>query len=146
MAQRQHTVYIDDLTGKEPAAEQHETVNFGLDGVHDGIDLDTKAADKLRNALATYVAHGRRLTATGRAVRRTQAAAHPSAVRAWAASQGIAVNSRGRVPAGVVEHTGQQETRASEDRGVAEAGWFPDPLGVHDHGWPATSLDCACRG
>lgn len=103
MAQRQITMLIDDLTGKELAEGVGETVQFALDGVRYEIDVDSKTADKLRNTFAPFVAAGRRLTPSGRTIRRTQTPADPAAVRAWAASNGIVVSNRGRIPSRVLE-------------------------------------------
>src|SRR3954452_19883097 len=58
MAQRQVTVFIDDVTGDE--LEGGETVNFALDGVEYQIELSEEHADELRKAFATYVLKGRR--------------------------------------------------------------------------------------
>lgn len=103
MAQRHVTVYLDDLTGEELLPGNHEAVSFALDGVSYELDVDVKTAEVLRSSLAVYVAHGRRLTSSGRTIRRTPAAVDPAAVRAWAASNGIRVSNRGRILASVVE-------------------------------------------
>lgn len=103
MAQRTVTILIDDLTGKELPANGGETVNFAIDGVRYEIDVDAKGAERLRAALAPYVSAGRRTTPSGRVIRRTKATADPAAVRAWAASNGLKVSDRGRIPASVVE-------------------------------------------
>lgn len=97
---------VDDIDGSTSA----ETVAFGLDGVVYEIDLGTKNAQKLRDALATYVAHGRKVA--GRRVRapragRGRSAASPdreqvAAIRVWARSNGYEVSDRGRLPATVV--------------------------------------------
>src|SRR4030095_16290944 len=52
------TKLIDDLDG----GEAHETVKFGLDGHSYEIDLSTKNANKLRNALAPYLDNGTRIS------------------------------------------------------------------------------------
>jgi hypothetical protein len=103
VAQKHITLLIDDLTGKELAEGVGETVEFSLDGIRYEIDVDAKTAERLRSVLAPYVGAGRRLTPSGRAVRRTRATADPAAVRAWAASNGIPVSNRGRVPGSVLE-------------------------------------------
>src|SRR5262249_31647670 len=58
VARETFTKLIDDLDG----GEAHETVKFGLDGHFYEIDLSTKNANKLRNALAGYVESGTRVT------------------------------------------------------------------------------------
>ncbi len=102
MAQKVQVVLVDDLDGG--AAE--ETVTFALDGVAYEIDLSHDNAAALRDTLATYVGHARRLgagtrrTTTGRSrARSTSDGPSPAAVREWAKSQGIAVNERGRISA-----------------------------------------------
>ena len=103
MAQKNVTIIIDDLTGKQLADGAGETVSFSLDGVRYELDVDTKSAGRLRSVLAPYIKAGRRLHGP-RAVRARQVKTvnDPAAVRAWAASNGIEVNARGRVPAHVV--------------------------------------------
>ena len=110
MAQRVNVVLVDDIDGSEAA----ETVTFGLDGAQYEIDLSAGNADKLREALATYVGHGRRAGGrrrstggSGRASgsRSANASGGPSAadVRAWARENGWDVPERGRVAAEVRE-------------------------------------------
>lgn len=78
-----------------------ETVRFALDDVAYEIDLSTSDADRLRCVLNILVPHARRVR--GHQARRvgssgSVAGATAKEVRAWAAQQGIKVNSRGRVP------------------------------------------------
>lgn len=103
MAQRTITIVIDDLTGEELPPGSGETVEFSLDGVRYEIDVDAPEAEQLRGTLAPYVHAGRRLSPTGRTIYRAQTSASPTAVRAWAASNGIKVSDRGRIPAAIVE-------------------------------------------
>ena len=95
MAQRVRIELTDDIDGT-PA---DETITFSLDGVTYDVDLTTANADKLREALAPYVAAGRRVG--GRQVRRGKgaAASGPSAneIRQWARDKGMEVSERGRV-------------------------------------------------
>ena len=65
MAQRQVTVFTDDVTGEE--LEDGETVSFALDGVEYEIDLSGEHAEQLRDAVAPYIRHGRRIS--GRSAR-----------------------------------------------------------------------------
>jgi len=102
MAQKVQVVLVDDLDGG-PA---DETVTFSLDGVSYEIDLTHDNAAALRDALAPYVGHGRRVGSGTRrtASRRAPAGSStggtdPAEIRAWARSQGIAVNERGRISA-----------------------------------------------
>jgi hypothetical protein len=102
------TKLIDDLDG----GEAHETVKFGLDGHSYEIDLSTKNATKLRNALSPYLEHstriaGRTAPPPGRGARgRGSAVAERDqnkAIRAWALRKGLDVAPRGRIKADVVE-------------------------------------------
>lgn len=99
MAQKVNIVLVDDIDGSDAA----ETVSFGLDGADYQIDLTDANAAALREALATYVAHGRKVTSGPRRGRRTAAAGGPSAkeIRDWARSNGHDVPDRGRVSAEV---------------------------------------------
>ena len=92
---------LDDIDGK-PATE---TIGFGLDGVEYEIDLSAKNAKALRKALDTWVASSRRVG--GRVTRdtatRVATGVDNRAVRAWAASNGIELSTRGRIPAHVID-------------------------------------------
>src|SRR5689334_3685952 len=101
MAQKIHIVLEDDLDGSEAA----ETVTFGLDGTSYEIDLNKKNAAALREALATYVGHGRKVGSAPRRGRKAAASATGGAsareIRDWARSNGLTVPDRGRVSAEV---------------------------------------------
>ena len=107
MASRTIVELTDDLDGK-PAAE---TVAFGLDGRVFEIDLSEKNAKALRKTLEPWVTSARRVsgrtpnarTAQSSAPRRVETGVDSAAVRAWAASNGIEVSARGRLPKDVVE-------------------------------------------
>lgn len=105
---------LDDLDGGAAA----ETVAFGLDGASYEIDLTDKNAKKLRDAMASYVAHARRVdggrrVAVGRprtrqtkATRATRTAPdreQTAAIREWARAAGWEVSERGRLSAAVLE-------------------------------------------
>lgn len=102
MAQKVNIVLVDDLEGSEAT----ETVQFGLDGTNYEIDLNDKNAAALREALAVYVGHGRKV-AGGKGRRRSSGAArsnsNTSAVREWARANGHQVSDRGRISAEVQE-------------------------------------------
>jgi hypothetical protein len=98
MAQKVQVVLVDDLDG----GTADETVTFSLDGVSYEIDLTHENAARLRDALAPYVGHGRRVGGARRSGGRapkSSGGADPARVRAWAKQQGIAVNERGRISA-----------------------------------------------
>ena len=101
MATKTVTELIDDIDGK-PA---DETVSFGLDGVQYEIDLATGNAEALRDALAPYADAARRIGGrrTGGKPVKVATDVDNKAVRVWAASNGIELSSRGRIPASVVE-------------------------------------------
>ena len=99
MAQRVVVTLFDDIDG----AEATETVSFGIDGRAYEIDLSADNAEKLRNALAPYLAAGRRQSRSGKVYRRTSVAPDPAAVRAWAQSRGMDLPARGRIPKHVYE-------------------------------------------
>ncbi len=108
MAQRTITVLTDDLTGKELPDGSGECVRFSIDGDHYEIDLDSSNAQRLRGILDRYAHAGRRVR-SGPAARASTSGEAPaalidnSAVRAWAASNGIQVSKRGRPSASVIE-------------------------------------------
>ncbi|HTF45902.1 MAG TPA: Lsr2 family protein [Pseudonocardia sp.] len=110
MAQKVTVSLIDDLDGDKA----DETVEFGLDGKSYEIDLSSGNADKLRDALASYVAAARRPGGRRRSGGGGPAAAatarRPSvdreqnqAIRDWARKRGMKVSDRGRIPADVLE-------------------------------------------
>ena len=99
MAQKVQVVLVDDLDG----GSADETLTFSLDGVSYEIDLSHDNAAAMRDALAPYVGHGRRVggprRSGGRGAARPRGGTDPAVVREWAKSQGIAVNERGRISA-----------------------------------------------
>ncbi|MGW7674267.1 histone-like nucleoid-structuring protein Lsr2 [Streptomyces sp. NPDC054775] len=96
----QKTILTDDLTG----AEAEETVTFALDGKAYEIDLSTKNADKLREALADFVKAGRRTGGKrSRARKLSGRSQDTAAIRSWARENGYEVSERGRVSATIRE-------------------------------------------
>lgn len=92
----------DDLDGTTAS----ESISFVFDGVSYVIDLNKKNARALRSDFAKWVEHARKVKAvkrsrTGR--RGATGANQTSAIRAWAAAQGLPVNARGRIPSSVIE-------------------------------------------
>ena len=115
MAQKVQVILVDDVDGGEAA----ETVSFALDGVSYEIDVSEKNATALREALAPWVGHARRVggrASSGRArsssgggggggsrSRGSSAGRHDlSDVRAWARENGYQVSDRGRVSSEVI--------------------------------------------
>lgn len=104
MAQRVQVILEDDFDG----GKAEETVTFGLDGVDYEIDLSTKNAKALRNALDPWVGvarrtGGRRKRSTGKSAvaKPTTGRGSTSEIREWAINQGYEVSSRGRIPADI---------------------------------------------
>lgn len=103
MAQKIHIVLEDDLDGSEAS----ETVSFALDGTSYEIDLNDANAAKLRDALAPYIGHARRVTSGPRRGRKPSAASANGSgssakeVREWARANGYDVPERGRIPSEV---------------------------------------------
>ncbi|WP_235736933.1 histone-like nucleoid-structuring protein Lsr2 [Nocardioides alcanivorans] len=99
MAQKVNIILVDDIDG----SDADETVTFALDGVNYEIDLTAGNAEKLREALAPYVGHARRVSGRRTTGRRSGGAAasgpSPSDIRDWARSNGYEVSERGRVSA-----------------------------------------------
>lgn len=103
MAQRTILELVDDLDG----GKADETVTFALDGVEFEIDLSADNAARLRDALAEFVGHARRVGGRkqrGAATPKSNGNGKPDtqAVREWARSQGEQVAERGRVPQALV--------------------------------------------
>ena len=106
MARKVEVTLIDDLDG----GDADETVNFSLDGSAYAIDLSSQNAAKLRDALAIYIANGRRASrGPGRPAGSTRRAGARSdreqtqAIREWARKNGHQVSERGRIPGSIVE-------------------------------------------
>lgn len=105
MAQRVNIVLVDDIDGSDAT----QTVAFGLDGASYEIDLSDGNASALREALAPYLGHARKVGRGGgggkRNGRSTAAAGGTSAkeIREWARENGHTVPERGRIPAEVRE-------------------------------------------
>lgn len=107
MAKKVQVTLVDDVDGSNAV----ETIEFALDGSSYEIDLSKANAAKLRDALATYVAHARKAgrsrpaARAGRPAPRAARSDHEQvqAIREWARRNGHKVNDRGRIPAAVLE-------------------------------------------
>lgn len=100
MAKTTVVTVTDDIDGSGGA----ETIIFGLSGQDYEIDLNAKNLKKFRKNLQPFIDSGRRASRPGtvRSARGKAARNNSSAIRAWAAGQGLAVSERGRIPAAVV--------------------------------------------
>jgi hypothetical protein len=106
MAQRTQIVLIDDLDGTEIKDGEAQSITFTWSGVDYSIDLSKANADKFEKAIGPYLEKAQRVG--GRRSRPSSSSSSRSevdtkAVRAWAASNGIELSNRGRVPADVIE-------------------------------------------
>ncbi len=104
MAQKVTVLLVDDIDGG-PA---DETVLFSLDGVSYEIDLSSRNATTLREALAQYVGTARRLgsrSPSGRTSgrRRAPGDTRTAEIREWARANSQPVNERGRIARPVIE-------------------------------------------
>ena len=98
MATRIVTKLHDDIDGSDAT----QTVRFALDGVEYEIDVSDRNANRLRNSLAEFVDHARKVS--GRrghkavsSVRADTTKAGP--MREWLREHGYEVSDRGRIPA-----------------------------------------------
>lgn len=99
VAQRVQIILEDDYDG----GEADETVSFALDGAEYEIDLSSANATELRNALAPWLAHARKVGGRKRSragatrAPATESGGSTSDIRAWALENGMEVSSRGRI-------------------------------------------------
>jgi hypothetical protein len=119
MAQKVQVILVDDVDG----GEADETVSFALDGVSYEIDVSESNAQALRDALAPWLGHARRVggrsgggggrarsggsgaaKASGRSSGGSNGTARAdlSAIRQWARENGFQVSDRGRVSSEVM--------------------------------------------
>jgi hypothetical protein len=100
MARKTTVMLQDDLDGTAAT----KTIRFGYQGVECEIDLNDENAAEMTHWLENYIAHGRRVGGSKRTPKNGYASkADPKLVREWAASQGIQINSRGRIPTDLQE-------------------------------------------
>lgn len=104
MAQKVQVLLIDDVHG-EPA---DETVTFALDGATYEIDLTTENATTMRDGLAKWISHARRLSGRSKTSKSSGSrnsssggSSDAQAIREWAHGQGMEVSARGRISADV---------------------------------------------
>jgi len=108
MASRTTVTLIDDLDGSTGGIR---TVLVSLDGQAVELDLSQANYDTLQQALAPYLAAGRRTNTTSPGSRRRSASAptvasgqqDTQAIREWAEANGHQVSSRGRVKKEIVD-------------------------------------------
>lgn len=106
MAQVQRVLLTCDICGGDKPGD--ETVAFSADGASYEIDLCTKHAKQLRDAVAPFVTAGRRVSSrvSGRGRSRSTASGadreRTQVIREWARTKGIKVSERGRLSAELV--------------------------------------------
>ena len=102
MAQKVNVLLVDDIDG----SDADETIQFGLDGTHYEIDLNSDHAQELRGQLERYAKAARRVIGPASRparVRRTNANdAKNKEIRDWARERHLDVNERGRIPGNIV--------------------------------------------
>jgi hypothetical protein len=99
MATKVLTTLQDDIDGSDAT----ETVRFALDGVEWEIDLSERNANRLRNSLSDFIAHGRKVGGKRGRKPTSSTQTDTKAIRKWAEATGIEVSARGRIPTEVVE-------------------------------------------
>ncbi|MBY6368074.1 histone-like nucleoid-structuring protein Lsr2 [Rhodococcoides corynebacterioides] len=106
----------DDIDGTAIADGTGESISFSVNGVDCSIDLKDKNATEFHRKLDYYIQHAERVggrkrkTATPKPPAATESTpptkrdpAQTRAIREWANANGYTVNSRGRIPAEIVE-------------------------------------------
>lgn len=94
---------VDDIDGTELGPGEGESILFAIGGTGYEIDLSNENADKLRQALAPYIAKSRRVAAgRARGIRPPQRRPDVGAIREWARSNGFEISERGRLSAEIV--------------------------------------------
>jgi len=108
MAQRVQTVLISDLSGKEIADGDGETVTLSVRGAQYELDLSGKEAAQLDRDLKKYLDAARRVGGgRARSSKRGTASGNSKSnlqdIREWARRNGYNVSDRGRVPGSVLD-------------------------------------------
>ncbi len=101
MAQKIQMMLLDDIDGSEAA----ETVRFALDGSAYEIDLSAGHAGQLRESVARYAEHARKVQGReARAARQgsRQPRQDATTIRAWLTDNGYDLKDRGRIPANLI--------------------------------------------
>ncbi|MFE5550195.1 Lsr2 family protein [Streptomyces sp. NPDC056534] len=103
MAQKNVTIYIDDLTGEE--THEGATHTFSLNGVTYEIDLSPDSYDQMLEAFGPYLNAARKIRGKKKAASPRSHLTGPSTaeIRDWARSNNFEINERGRVPAEIRE-------------------------------------------
>jgi hypothetical protein len=124
------TIYVDDLDG---STDSVKTIQFAVDDVAYSIDLAPHNVDKLRDALAPFIAHGQRLTPGARQRRdkpeKSSPASQPTETPAESApADPVAESGGGETAPAVAARPGREQLQAIRDwarkagYGVSERG------------------------
>jgi hypothetical protein len=100
VATRVITKLVSDLSGKEIADGEGETVEFSYRGRSFAIDLTSAETAKFDSAMSKYLEHARAVVGTTKR-RRSTAGADARSIRTWARETGLQIPDRGRIPAEV---------------------------------------------
>lgn len=104
MARKQVVQFIDDLDGK--ILDEFVTVRWSLGDKQYEFDTSPAHADQFHKTLEKYVAASRRAT-SARQNRNGTGKVKPveqiAVIREWARTNGYEVNTRGRIPAPIIE-------------------------------------------
>lgn len=93
MARATHTILVDDLDGSEATT----TIDLALDGVSYEIDLNEANAKTLRDDLASWIDHARRVGGRARPGTSTGRSGETKRIREWAQANGHHIGDRGRI-------------------------------------------------
>src|SRR3954468_8555301 len=104
-----HFVLVDDLDGSEGA----ETISYTINGQDYEIDLSEDNAEKFHDTLEPYIQKSREVRRQADTTRHKDGRRRSSGtgssrddipqIRAWAESQGMNVNARGRIKKEIVD-------------------------------------------
>ncbi|QNE45468.1 Lsr2 family protein (plasmid) [Frigoribacterium sp. NBH87] len=104
MAKKTFVQFVDDLDGAALTDGDGKTVTFALEGVSYEIDLSQAHVNALTEALAPYVAAGRKTGGRRKTGRASSGKSDPEElqkIRDWAKKNGHTVSDRGRIAASV---------------------------------------------
>lgn len=102
MAKKTIAKYFSDISGEEIDTNS-PTVTFSFDGATYAVDLTDSERNTFSEALAPYIAAGRKEGRGQSRTRTTRNGPSPKEIREWARQQNIDVPERGRIPATIVE-------------------------------------------
>ena len=105
MAKKTIVQLIDDLDNRE-LEDGGQTIRFGIQKEQYEIDLSGQNVEKLHEALAPFIAAGRRVGSRSNGGATTSTKPDPShmqAMRQWARDHGMKVSDRGRISKEVQE-------------------------------------------